>query len=118
MIDLRKYGVHKYLKERFVAKVGSLKAAHFVDGTKECIAKLTEELRRAPIDLGLIGIGENAHIAFNDPPADFDTQESYIVVNLDEACRRQQMGEGWFETIDDVPKQAVSMTAYQIMQCS
>ena len=107
----------KYLKERFVAKVGTLKAAHFVDGTKECIAKLTEEIRKEPIDIGLIGIGENGHIAFNDPPADFDTKEAYIIVNLDERCKKQQMGEGWFATIDDVPKQAVSMTTYQIMQC-
>jgi len=107
----------KYLKERFVEKVGTLKAAHFVDGTPECIARLTEEIRKSPIDIGLIGIGENAHIAFNDPPADFDTKEAYIIVNLNERCKQQQMGEGWFETIDDVPKQAVSMTAYQIMQC-
>lgn len=107
----------KYLQERFVDKVGSLKAVHFVDGTKEGIAKLTEEIRKAPIDIGLIGIGENGHIAFNDPPADFDTKEAYIIVNLDERCKRQQMGEGWFATLEDVPKQAVSMTAYQIMQC-
>ena len=107
----------KYLQERFVDKVGTLKAVHFVDGTKEGIAGLTAELRSAPIDIGLIGIGENAHIAFNDPPADFDTKEAYIIVNLNETCKRQQMGEGWFPTIDDVPKQAVSMTAYQIMQC-
>ena len=90
---------------------------NFVDGTKECIAKLTEEIRKSPIDVGLIGIGENGHIAFNDPPADFDTKEAYIIVNLDERCKKQQMGEGWFATIDDVPKQAVSMTTYQIMQC-
>ena len=107
----------KYLKERFVAKVGTLKATHFVDGTEECIKTLTEEIRKAPIDIGLIGIGENGHIAFNDPPADFDTKDAYIIVNLDEKCKRQQMGEGWFETIDDVPQQAVSMTTYQIMQC-
>ena len=107
----------KYLKERFVDQVGTLKAAHFVDGTKECIATLTEEIRKSPIDIGLIGIGENGHIAFNDPPADFDTREAYIIVNLDERCKKQQMGEGWFATIDDVPKQAVSMTPYQIMQC-
>ncbi len=107
----------KYLQERFVDQVGTLKAVHFVDGTKECIAKLTEEIRKAPIDIGLIGIGENAHIAFNDPPADFDTKEAYIIVNLNERCKQQQMGEGWFATIDDVPKQAVSMTTYQIMQC-
>ena len=107
----------KYLQERFVDKVGTLKAVHFVDGTKECIAKLTEEIRKSPIDVGLIGIGENGHIAFNDPPADFHTKEAYIIVNLDERCKKQQMGEGWFATIDDVPKQAVSMTTYQIMQC-
>ena len=107
----------KYLQERFVDKVGKLAAVHFVDGTKECIARLTEEIRKSPIDIGLIGIGENAHIAFNDPPADFDTKESYIIVNLNDRCKQQQMGEGWFKTIDDVPKQAVSMTAYQIMQC-
>lgn len=107
----------KYLQERFVDKVAPLKAVHFVDGTREGIAKLTEEIRQKPIDIGLIGIGENGHIAFNDPPADFDTREAYIVVDLDDRCKRQQMGEGWFATIDDVPKQAVSMTAYQIMQC-
>lgn len=106
----------KYLKERFASKV-NLKAAHYVDGTKEGIENLTKELRSAPIDIGLIGIGENAHIAFNDPPADFDTKEAYIVVNLNETCKKQQVGEGWFETIDDVPKQAVSMTVYQILQC-
>ena len=107
----------KYLQDRCVNKVAPLKAVHFVDGTAEGIADLTSELRRAPIDIGFIGIGENGHIAFNDPPADFDTREAYIIVNLDDACKRQQMGEGWFSTIDDVPKQAVSMTPYQIMQC-
>ena len=107
----------KYLQERFVDKVAPLKAVHFVDGTKEGIAALTEELRKKTIDIGLIGIGENGHIAFNDPPADFDTKEAYIIVNLDDKCKKQQMGEGWFATIDDVPKQAVSMTTYQIMQC-
>ncbi len=107
----------KYLKERFVAKVAPMAATHFVDGTKEGIAKLTEEIRKSPIDIGLIGIGENGHIAFNDPPANFDTGEAYIIVDLDERCKKQQMGEGWFATIDDVPRQAVSMTTYQIMQC-
>ena len=108
----------KYLKERFVAKLPMpLKKAYFVDGTKEGIAALTKEITSAPIDIGLIGIGENTHIAFNDPPADFETKESYIVVDLDEACRRQQLGEGWFATLEDVPKQAVSMTVSQIMSC-
>lgn len=107
----------KYLQERFVDKVGKLKAVHFVTGNPDDIPALTEEIKKAPIDIGLIGIGENTHIAFNDPPADFDTTESYIVVNLDERCRRQQLGEGWFKTLDDVPAQAVSMTVSQIMSC-
>ena len=106
----------KYLKERFISKI-NLKAAHLVDGTPEGIADLTKELRSAPIDVGLIGIGENAHIAFNDPPADFDTKEAYIVVNLNDTCKKQQVGEGWFATVDDVPKQAVSMTVHQILEC-
>jgi glucosamine-6-phosphate deaminase len=88
-----------------------------VDGTESCITTLTEEIRKAPVDVGLIGIGENAHIAFNDPPADFDTKEAYIVVNLNDACKRQQVREGWFGSVDEVPKQAVSMSVYQIMQC-
>ena len=106
----------KYLQERFVDKVAPLAAVHFVDGTEENIAQLTEELRREPIDLGLIGIGENGHIAFNDPPADFDTDAAYHVVNLDERCRKQQLGEGWFENLDAVPKQAISMTVKEILK--
>jgi len=106
----------KYLKERFVQKTNVGKA-YFVDGTEEGIQALTEEIRKSPIDVGLIGIGRNSHIAFNDPPADFDTKVAYLIVNLDTACRNQQVGEGWFATIDDVPKQAVSMSVYQIMQC-
>ncbi len=107
----------KYLKERFVDRVNP-KVAHFVDGNnpKEAIEYLTKEIEKAPIDVALIGIGENAHIAFNDPPADFDTQESYIVVTLDEKCRMQQVGEGWFEGIEDVPKQAITMTPSRIMK--
>ena len=109
----------KYLKERFVDLVHP-KEFHYVDGlgdVEENLAKLTAELRKTPIDVGLIGIGENGHIAFNDPPADFDTTAAYKIVELDEKCRRQQMGEGWFATIDDVPKSAISMTVYQMMQC-
>lgn len=109
----------RYLKERFVSKI-NLKDAHFVNGEgdiKANIKMLSEKILEAPIDLGLIGIGENTHIAFNDPLADFNTQDAYIVVDLDDACKRQQMGEGWFETINDVPKQAISMSVYQIMQC-
>ena len=108
----------KYLTERFVDKVHPA-AAHFVNGEGDAqanIAALTEKLREAPIDVALIGIGENGHIAFNDPPADFDTREAYIIVNLDERCKRQQMGEGWFPTLADVPNQAISMTVWQMMQ--
>lgn len=106
----------KYLKERFVSKI-KLKSANFVEGTAENIKVISAKLLEKPVDLGLIGIGENAHIAFNDPPADFDTTEPYILVELDDACKRQQVGEGWFATVDDVPKQAVTMSVHQIMQC-
>ena len=107
----------KYIRERFVEplKPGAM---HYVNGEGDVranIASLTGEIRKAPIDLALVGIGENAHIAFNDPPADFDTREAYIVVTLDEACKKQQVGEGWFESVDEVPKQAVSITVYQMM---
>ena len=109
----------KYLKERFVNVVHP-KAAHFVNGEGDVqtnIAQLTKELRSDEIDVGVIGIGENGHIAFNDPPADFDATEAYRVVNLDHKCRMQQVGEGWFATEDDVPKQAISMLPKQIMSC-
>lgn len=106
----------KYLKERFVSKVNLL-GVNFVDGTTENIQEVSKKLLEKPVDLGIIGIGENAHIAFNDPPADFTTTDPYILVNLDEDCKNQQVGEGWFATIDDVPKQAVSMSVHQILQC-
>lgn len=108
----------KYLHERFADILPV--TAHFVntDGDIEKnLEELTTELRKEPIDVGVIGIGENGHIAFNDPPADFETKEAYKVVNLDEKCRMQQVGEGWFTSLEDTPVQAVSMTPYQIMQC-
>lgn len=108
----------KYLKERFIDKVHP-GAYFFVNGEGDIqknIEALTQEIRKAPIDVALVGIGENGHIAFNDPPADFETHEAYIVVNLDERCKKQQLGEGWFATMADVPNQAISMTVYQIMQ--
>ena len=110
----------KYLKERFINIVRP-KHAFLVDGeadVKTVIDELTREIRKAPVDLALIGIGENAHIAFNDPPADFDTKEAYITVELDEACKRQQVREGWFPSVDDVPKQAITMSVHQILQCN
>lgn len=106
----------KYLKERFISKV-NLMGYYLVDGNPDSIPALTAKLREKPVDIGLIGIGENAHIAFNDPPADFNTREAYIVVNLNDTCKKQQVGEGWFATPADVPAQAISMTVYQIMQC-
>ena len=108
----------KYLKERIVDLVHPQKMV-YVSGegdVKANIEILTREIREAPVDLALIRIGENAHIAFNDPPADFDTQEAYIVVNLNDACKKQQVGEGWFAQTSDVPNQAISMTVHQIMR--
>jgi glucosamine-6-phosphate deaminase len=110
----------KYLSERFVEEVGNLKAAHFVDGDaddprQEC-KRLGEIIKKHPIDAAMIGIGENGHLAFNDPPVDFQTEEPYIVVDLDEKCRKQQLGEGWFETLEQVPRRAISMSIRQIMK--
>jgi len=108
----------KYLRERLIDKVG-LERYHLLDGTQSpatVIERLSAEIRKAPIDIAFVGVGENGHLAFNDPPADFETDEAYIVVNLDEACRKQQLGEGWFPTLADVPQTAISMTIKQIMR--
>jgi glucosamine-6-phosphate deaminase len=108
----------RYLRERLIDKVG-LKRYHLLDGAQApeaVISRVGVEIRKAPIDIAFVGVGENGHLAFNDPPADFDTEEAYIVVNLDEACRRQQLGEGWFPSLDDVPSRAISMTIRQIMK--
>lgn len=116
--ESHKASFRKYLKERFVANLPlPLKHAYWVDGNPAHIPELTAALREKPIDVGLIGIGENAHIAFNDPPADFETDEAYITVNLNETCKKQQVGEGWFPTVGDVPKQAISMTVREILKC-
>ena len=111
----------KYIKERFVAQLPApLKAANYVEGDAADLPafckKLGELLQEKPIDVCFIGIGENGHIAFNDPPADFDTEEPYLIVKLDDVCRKQQLGEGWFPTFDDVPKEAVSMSVRQILK--
>lgn len=120
MSDQHPASFRKYLKERFIDKIGSSKAVHFIKGdaedTEAECKRLNEIIKKHPIDVALVGIGENGHLAFNDPPADFDTEEPYIVVELDEACRRQQMGEGWFETFEDVPKKAISMSIKQILK--
>jgi glucosamine-6-phosphate deaminase len=114
-----KASFRKYLYERFINHI-SCRKFHEVDTGKDpgdLIRDLTIEINRKPLDVGLIGIGENGHIAFNDPPADFDTRDSYIIVQLDERCRMQQVGEGWFERFEEVPEKAVSMSVWQIMQC-
>jgi len=112
-----KASFRKYLKERFLDKVPALKATYLVNGetdpVKEC-NRLNSIIELHPIDVALVGIGENGHLAFNDPPADFDTKEPYIIVELEEQCRTQQFNEGWFKSVADVPTKAISMSISQI----
>jgi glucosamine-6-phosphate deaminase len=110
-------GFRRVLREHFVDRTG-IPIFHELDGNGDVDAVLRTiggAITRAPIDVAFVGIGENAHLAFNDPPADFETTESYLVVALDEACRRQQVGEGWFPGIADVPSRAISMSVRQIL---
>jgi glucosamine-6-phosphate deaminase len=107
------------LLEQLVRKTG-IANYHLLEGDApdptQVVRRVGEKLASAPIDIAFLGIGENGHIAFNDPPADFKTEEPYIIVNLDEACRKQQVGEAWFANISQVPKQAISMSARQILK--
>ncbi len=108
----------KYLMERLIRKTGITKH-HLLEGDGNVSAnvrKVGAELAAAPIEIVFVGIGENGHLAFNDPPADFQTEKPYLIVDLDEACRRQQVGEGWFANISEVPKQAISMSVRQILK--
>ena len=108
----------KYLLERLIHKVG-ITQYHLLDGNddlNEVIRRVGAALRLAPVDIAFVGIGENGHLAFNDPPANFQTEASYLVVDLDEACRRQQVGEGWFANISEVPRRAISMSVSQILK--
>lgn len=109
----------KYLLERFFNHLPQLKAYHLIDGEndpeKEC-ERLANLIQNAPIDVAFVGIGENGHLAFNDPPADFETEKPYLVVDLDHACRMQQFGEGWFASLEAVPSHAISMSIRQIMK--
>lgn len=109
----------KYLRERFVSKIGIAKF-HFIEGDAadpSAVAReVGQQIASASIDVAFLGIGENGHIAFNDPPADFTTEDPYLIVNLDEACRRQQVGEGWFADISQVPTRAISMSPRQILK--
>lgn len=109
----------RYLKERLVKYIHA-GAANWIQGDAgdlqaEC-ERLNQLIGACPVDVAFVGIGENGHLAFNDPPADFEVEAAYILVNLDEACRRQQLGEGWFASLQDVPHQAISMSVRQIMK--
>lgn len=109
----------KYLTERFINQVPSLLSYTLINGELEIEAELkriSDKITAHPIDVALVGIGENGHLAFNDPPADFETEAPYLVVNLDTACRQQQLNEGWFGSLEEVPLQAISMSVKQIMK--
>lgn len=111
----------RYLRERILSRIQP-DEFHFIDGEAadlgaEC-RRLGELISAGRIDVAFVGIGENGHLAFNDPPADFLTEEPYLVVELDEACRRQQFGEGWFPTLEEVPRRAISMSIRQILKSS
>jgi len=117
--DTHPASFRRYLRERIVERVHP-RVFHFLAGdvpdpAAEC-RRVGALLSRAPIDVAFVGIGENGHLAFNDPPADFDTEEPYLIVELDEPCRRQQLGEGWFESLADVPRRAISMSIRQILK--
>ncbi len=108
----------RYIKERIIDRTG-IERYHLLNGTRDphqVTAEMGGEINRAPIDLAFVGIGENGHLAFNDPPADFDTQDAYLIVELDYACRKQQVGEGWFASVDEVPKHAISISIPQILK--
>jgi glucosamine-6-phosphate deaminase len=108
----------RYLLERLIEKTG-IRQYHFLDGDGDVantVRKVGSEVTAAPIDIAFVGIGENGHLAFNDPPADFQTEEPYLIVDLDEACRRQQVGESWFANLSEVPKRAISMSVRQILK--
>ena len=108
----------RFLRERLIEKAGISKF-YLLDGDNdpaEVIRVVGNALRAAPVDVAFVGIGENGHLAFNDPPADFETEEPYLLVKLDEVCRRQQMGEGWFRSISEVPERAISMSVRQILK--
>lgn len=108
----------KYLFERLIHKAG-ISRYHLLDGEGDprgTVATVGRELRSKPVDLLFAGIGENGHLAFNDPPADFQAEDSYLIVNLDEACRQQQVNEKWFANIAEVPTKAISMSVRQILR--
>lgn len=110
----------KYLRERVMDRLAVKPMFVAVDGDAPDpvaeTARLGALIARHPVDVCFAGIGENGHLAFNDPPADFDTEAPYLVVTLDDTCRRQQLGEGWFPSLNAVPHQAISMGIRQILK--
>jgi glucosamine-6-phosphate deaminase len=113
-----KASFRKYLQQRFIEKVPTLKSVNLINGDadpeQEC-QRLESLITKSPVDVALVGIGENGHLAFNDPPADFETDRAYLIVQLDEQCRQQQVNEGWFDSISEVPTHAISMSVKQII---
>lgn len=108
----------RFLQERLIQKTG-ITQHHLLnpeEDTEEVVRRTSAALLSAPIDVAFVGIGENGHLAFNDPPADFEIEDPYLVVKLDVACRRQQLGEGWFASLADVPQRAISMSVRQILK--
>ena len=108
----------KYLHEHLIDKTG-ITDFHLMNGQAdpvEVIRATDKAISAALIDVAFVGIGENGHLAFNDPPADFESEQPYLIVDLDEACRRQQVGEGWFKDISEVPKRAISMSVQQVLR--
>jgi len=108
----------RYVRERIVEPAG-IDHVHYLDGMAdpaEMCAVAGRAISAAPVDVAFAGIGENGHLAFNDPPADFETEEPFLVVNLDERGRRQQVGEGWFAALEDVPQRAITMSIRQILK--
>lgn len=117
--SFRKYILERIIRKTAISHKTGISQYHLLDGEgdpQEIAKRVGNELISRPIDIAFVGIGENGHLAFNDPPADFASEEPYLVVPLDEACRQQQVNEGWFDKLDDVPKRAISMSIRQIMR--
>lgn len=109
---------NRYVRERILARL-PIERAWLLDGAadpEQTCKRVGMAISKVPVDVTFVGIGENGHLAFNDPPADFDTEEPFLIVNLDERGRQQQVGEGWFSSLEDVPRTAISMSIRQILK--
>ena len=110
----------RFIKERFISKVPPVAHFEYINGAstnlEQELLRLNKSISTNAIDIAFVGIGENAHIAFNDPPADFQTNTPFIRVSLDQKCREQQVGEGWFNRLADVPLEAITIIIKQILK--